>query len=80
MQTVEIYELVSPPLYCLVLAEPAFSRARTADSTLDAAEAMKGKLPDLDLALAAVQQYATLTGDSMLVDFVAELNAAINRD
>lgn len=78
MQQAEIFQLTPPPLYRLVLGEPAFANARTADATLDAVEALDGKLPDADLILAAMHRYALLARDPALVDFIASLDEAIN--
>lgn len=78
IQTAEIFELVSPPIYRLVLAEPAFAHARTVTSTLDAVEEMADKLPAADLVLAAVQRYALLTNNHNLADFVASLDELVN--
>jgi len=78
MQTAQIFELVSPPLYRLVLSEPAFAHARTAAATLDAVEAMDGNLPAADLVLAAVQHYALLTKNQDLAAFIASLDELVN--
>lgn len=78
MQQAEDFQLTPPPLYRLVLGEPAFANARTADATLGAVEALDGKLPDADLILAALHRYALLADDRELVDFVASLDEAIN--
>lgn len=72
------FQLTPPPLYRLVLGEPAFANARTTDATLDAVEAMDGRLPDADLVLAAMHSYALLAQDPALVDFIASLDEAIN--
>lgn len=78
IQTAEIFELVSPPVYRLVLAESPFAHARTADSTLSAVEEMVDKLPAADLVLAAVQRYALLTDNCDLAAFVAGLDELVN--
>lgn len=78
MQTAEVFQLTSPPLYRLVTNEPAFATARTADATLDAVETLDGRLPDADLILAAIHRYATLCQDRELSEFVASLDEAIN--
>ncbi|WP_153133215.1 hypothetical protein [Dechloromonas hortensis] len=78
MQQAEDFEFTPPPLYRLVLGEPAFANARTADATLGAVVAMDGRLPDADLVLAAMHRYALLARDPALVDFIASLDEAIN--
>lgn len=74
----EVFELVSPPVYRLLLAEPAFERAKSATGTLAAVDRLAGTLPAADLVLAAVQHFASLSQNRELSDFLESLDQAIN--
>ncbi len=80
IKSAEVFIIPSQPLYKLVVSgESAIAHACTADDIIDGVEDLSGKLPAVDLALAALHKFALLERNPTLMEFAAVLDEVINK-
>ena len=78
MPTPEVFELTSPPMYRLLIAETPIGRAKTDNEAINAARNLIGQVPDADLIFAVFHKIARINQNARMSAAVELLDELIH--